>query len=105
MGRELAAAPPRTPISCPLDRIGSQITSWQVDKQHSVNVLLATFVGGITLFLAIPARSDDAKPPPSSSAQDLTALSLEQLFDIRVQSAALHPQSLEDAPASVTVLT
>src|ERR1700730_10449570 len=62
-------------------------------------------VCGLALFLAISARSDDAKRPPSSSAQDLTALSLEQLLNIRVESAALHPQTLEDAPASVTVLT
>ena len=68
-----------------------------------MNSLLPT-VCGLALFLAIPARSDDAKPPPPS-AQDLTTLSLEQLLDVRVQSAALHPQTLEDAPASVTVLT
>src|SRR4029079_4807453 len=61
-------------------------------------------VCGLGLFLAVPARSDDAKPSPAS-AQDLTTLSLEQLLDIRVESAALHPQTLEDAPASVTVLT
>jgi outer membrane receptor for ferrienterochelin and colicins len=69
-----------------------------------VNSLLPTVVCGLALFLAIPGRSDDARPP-ASSAQDLTTLSLEQLLDIRVESAALHPQTLEDAPASVTVLT
>jgi outer membrane receptor protein involved in Fe transport len=69
-----------------------------------VNPLPPTVVCGLALFLAIPGRSDDAKPP-ASSVQDLTTLSLEQLLDIRVESAALHPQTLEDAPASVTVLT
>ena len=86
------------------DSSGSQILRPQVDKHHEVNPLSPAVVCGLALFLAIPARSDDTKPPPSS-AQDLTTFSLEQLLDIRVESAALHPQTLEDAPASVTVLT
>ena len=56
-----------------------------------MNPVFPTFVCEFTLFLAIPARADDAKPP---STQDLTTLSLEQLLDVRVESAALHPQSL-----------
>src|SRR5437867_3578128 len=36
---------------------------------------------------------------------DLTDLSLEQLQALKVTSASLHDQNLEDAPASITVIT
>ncbi len=41
----------------------------------------------------------------NNKAQDLTAMSIEQLSDITVYTASKHSQNVSDAPSSVTVIT
>jgi outer membrane receptor protein involved in Fe transport len=68
-----------------------------MDHRSRCALLLA-----LVLLAARLAQADD---PPGSTPPDLTGLTLEQLLDLRVEAAALHPQTLRDAPASVTVIT
>jgi iron complex outermembrane receptor protein len=73
-----------------------------------------TLLFGAALLFAPPCRPNDPRPADPAGAaqagtdptkQDLNALTLEQLMQVQVVGAALHPQTLEDAPASVTVIT
>src|SRR5437879_1291831 len=63
-----------------------------------------TVICSLGLFLAAPGWADDQESA-AKPIKDLGLLTLEQLLDIKVEGAALHPQSLGDAPASVTIIT
>jgi outer membrane receptor for ferrienterochelin and colicins len=62
------------------------------------------FLFGMLLSLVPPAVAQAAQTPDITN-QNVDSLSLEALMNIKVESAALHPQSLQDAPASVTIIT
>ena len=59
---------------------------------------LSLFLCGWALLSVTAAWADDPQ-------QDLSSLTLEQLMSITVDAVGLHPQTLRDAPASVTVIT
>jgi hypothetical protein len=53
---------------------------------------------GAALLVAAPCWPNDQEPADRTNL-DLTSLTLEQLMEVKVEGAALHPQTLEDAPA------
>jgi outer membrane receptor for ferrienterochelin and colicins len=61
-----------------------------------------TRMSALALLLVAPGFPDDK---PQLARPDLSSMTLEQLMTIKVEGASLHPQTLEDAPASVTLIT
>ena len=56
-------------------------------------------------FMVFPLLSHAAQPFKKSKTEELRALSIEELMNLEIHSVSKFPQTLENAPASVLVIT
>src|SRR5664279_217573 len=64
----------------------------------------ACIVAGLIIGLFIISNANGQSAPPAKGGE-LSDLDLAQLGNVKVTSASLQDESLQDAPASITVIT